>query len=217
MNHAPDDKPQPTWDIAYLFPPQGEWSEEEYLALNGNRPVELSDGRVEVLAVPTTSHQLLVAFFYGALLSFVNAHKLGTVLFAPLRVRLWSGKVREPDIVFVRAENAGRMGEDYWDGADLVMEVVSDDDEDRRRDLETKRREYARARIPEYWIIDPRERSVTVLRLARKRYVVHATAAPGEQATSFLLPGFAVEVREAFVRLVPGSGKRPSGKRRRPS
>jgi Uma2 family endonuclease len=43
------------------------------------------------------------------------------------------------------------------------MEVVSPDDPG--RDLETKRREYAQARIPEYWIIDPRTNEILVLTL----------------------------------------------------
>jgi Uma2 family endonuclease len=162
------DGTEPTWEVAHLFPAQGDWSEEEYLALPGNRLVECSDGVLEVLPVPTTSHQLLVAYLYGLLLAFATAGDRGTVLFAPLRVRLWRQKFREPDVVFMRKRHADRIGEDYWDGADLVMEVVSDDPEDRRRDLETKRREYARAGIPEYWIVDPREGRILVLRLGGK-------------------------------------------------
>ena len=51
----------PTWEIAHLFPAQGAWSEEEYLDLPGNRLVEFSNGFLEMLPVPTTSHQALVA------------------------------------------------------------------------------------------------------------------------------------------------------------
>jgi len=40
------DKPElehePTWDVAQLFPPQGYWSEAEYLALDTNHLVEFS-------------------------------------------------------------------------------------------------------------------------------------------------------------------------------
>lgn len=204
---------EPTWEIAYLFPVQGDWSEEEYLALPTNRLVEFSQGVLEVLPMPTTSHQLLVAYLYGLLLSFAGSRDLGTVLFAPLRVRLWRGKFREPDLVYVRKENAGRIGEDYWDGADLVMEVVSDDDEDRRRDLETKRREYARAGIPEYWIIDPREERILVLRLAGKRYVSHGEFGRRETATSHLLPGFGADVAEVFARCAPRA-RTPKARRR---
>ena len=210
--------PEPTWEVAYLFPAQGDWSEEEYLALRGNRLVELSVGVVEVLPVPTTSHQLLVAYLYGALLAFAGGRDLGTVLFAPLRVRLWRGKFREPDVVFMRKEHAGRIGEDFWDRADLIMEVVSDDEEDRRRDLETKRREYARAGIPEYWIIDPREERILVLRLAGRRYAVHGEFSRGTSASSHLLPGFSVDVNEALSRRAgaAAAGKGGRSPRRRP-
>jgi Uma2 family endonuclease len=203
-----DGDAQPTWAVAHLFPPQGEWNEEDYLALRGNRPVEFSDGVLEVLPVPTTSQQVLVAYLYGLLLTFTSGRDRGTVLFAPLRVRLWRGKFREPDVVFMLREHADRIREEFWDGADLAVEVVSDDEDDRRRDLETKRREYARAGIREYWLVDPREGRITVLRLAGKRYTVHGIFTPGMVASSHLLRGFTVDVREAFARAL--RKRRPS-------
>ena len=183
---------EPAWDIAQLFPNQGSWSEEEYLSLNGNRLVEFSHGVVEVLAMPTELHQAIVEFLAFALRTFVQASNLGTMRFAPLRVQLWPGKFREPDVVFMKRENDARRHNEFWEGADLVMEVVSDDD--RRRDLEIKRFEYARAMISEYWIVDPQTSEITVLTLSTDRYEVHGTFKKGQQATSKLLPGFSVEV-----------------------
>jgi hypothetical protein len=104
---------------------------------------------------------------------------------------------REPDVVFLLTENLGRMGEDYAEGADLVMEVMSDDD--RRRDIETKRFEYARAGIPEYWLVDPMLRRITVLRLEGDRYAVHSESKPGERAASALLAGFDLDVAAVFA------------------
>jgi Uma2 family endonuclease len=175
---------------------------EEYLGLDGNHPVEFSNGHLEVLPMPTTSHQVLVLYLYGLLLAFTTRHDLGAVLVAPLRVRLWRGKFREPDVVFMLKEHASRIGEDFWQGADLVMEVVSRDVDDRRRDLVTKRREYARAGILEYWIVDPREERITVLRLSGKHYVVHGEFPKETVALSYLLQGFTVDVSEAFARRV---------------
>jgi Uma2 family endonuclease len=197
----------PTWEIAHLFPAQGTWSEEEYLGLPGNRLVEFSNGYLEVLPMPTMSHQELVVYLYGLLHTFVSFHDLGKVLVAALRVQLWPGKFREPDVVFMLKRNFRRMGEEFWDRADLVMEVVSGGPEDRRRDLVIKRREYARARIPEYWIIDPQKGTITVLRLAGKRYTVHGAFGSGDQATSHLLPGFVVEVTAAFAEATTASPK----------
>ena len=197
MTSSSPDQAEPTWDAANLFPHQGAWSEEEYLDLDSNRLVEFSHGSLEIVPMPTQSHQLIMLYCYGVLLAHGQARRLGTVLVAPLRVQLWPGKFREPDVVFMAAEHAQRRGEQYWDGADLVMEVVSEDD--RRRDLETKRREYAQAGIPEYWIIDPERSRVVVLTLAGSRYRVHGEFTPGSRASSVLLPGLALEVSAVFA------------------
>lgn len=111
------DKPrlqhEPTWDVAQLFPAQGEWSEAEYLALDTNHLVEFSQGYVEFLPMPTLSHQLIVLFLYKALDLFVSAGSFGRVLVAAYKVRLWEGKFREPDVIFVKTENLSRMGEQF--------------------------------------------------------------------------------------------------------
>lgn len=187
-------KAEPAWDIAKLFPDQGYWSEEDYLELDTNHLVEFTDGFIEVLPMPKTSHQRIVQYLSNLLLAFVNAGELGTVLFVPLRIRLRRNKYREPDVVFMLAKHKARIHEEYWDGADLVMEVVSDDPESRERDLVKKRRAYAAAGISEYWIVDPKERQITVLKLSGKAYVVHGKFAAGQMAESALLKGFNVDV-----------------------
>jgi Uma2 family endonuclease len=189
---------EPTWDIARLYPTQGNWSESEYLALDTNRLVEFSHGFIEFLPMPTFLHQEILKFLFLALNSYVTAQNLGKVFFMGVRVRLWPGKFREPDVLFMRAAHAGRITDEYWDGADLVMEVVSSGDDDRRRDLKTKREEYAEARIPEYWIVDPELDQITVLTLEGQTYVFHGEFKGGEQATSKLLPGFTVDVTAAL-------------------
>ena len=40
---------EPAWDVALLFPTQGNWTEDDYLELDTNRLVEFSHGFVEVL------------------------------------------------------------------------------------------------------------------------------------------------------------------------
>ncbi len=192
----PDSTAEPTWEIAQLFPAQGHWSEEEYLALNTNHLIEYSHGQLEVLPMPTQSHQLLVIALFEFLRNFVRSRQLGTVLLAPMRVQLWQGKYREPDILFMRTEHDDRRSDQFWQGADLVMEVVSPDDP--RRDLVAKRREYARAGIPEYWIVDPTQRSITVLTLNEQTYALHGEFDEGAVATSVSLDGFTVSVDAVF-------------------
>jgi Uma2 family endonuclease len=188
----------PTWEIAEFFPRQGEWTEEDYLALDAGRLIELAEGRLEVLPMPTLVHQLVVAFLYGRLEAFVTARRAGKVLFAPLPVRLTRGKFREPDIVYLSRPRL-RRSRDYPTGADLVMEVVSDDEESRSRDLVVKRKEYAKARIPEYWIVDPQRPRIVVLTLRGQAYREAGVYGAGANALSVLLDGFTVEVDAVFA------------------
>ena len=190
---------QPAWEVAYLFPSQGEWSEDEFLALHTNRLVELSDGRLEVLPMPTEQHQTILLFLYEVVRQFVEPRKLGKVLVAPLRVRLWKGKIREPDLIFMLAANKHRRSNKVWNGADLVMEVVSPDPKDRRRDFDEKLVDYAAAGIREYWIVDAERRVVAVHTLNGPRYEQHGEFQPSQQASSVLLDGFTIDVAALFA------------------
>ena len=198
-------QPEPAWDVSRIFPPQGQWNEEDYLNLPGNRLVELDQGRIEVLEIPSELHQSLVMFLYEVLVTYVRDHQLGKVLVAPLPVKLWDGKMREPDVMFMHREHYAQRHENYWRGADLVMEVVSPND--RNRDKIFKRQEYARAGIPEYWLVDPSERTVTVLHLPShsQEYRVDGFYALGEEARSPTLAGFEVGLNALFADLDDGA------------
>ncbi len=100
-----DQKAEPTWDVAQLFPAQGFWSEADYLALDTNHLVEFSHGFVEFLPMPTLTHQLIVLLLYDALKAFTSTAQLGRVVVAAYKVKLWEEKYREPDVIFVRTEN----------------------------------------------------------------------------------------------------------------
>ncbi len=185
----------PVWRIATLFPFQGAWSEQEYLALETNRRVEFDNGSVEVHDVPTDQHQAIISYLIVTLRAL--AKQIGGVERpAGLRLRLWEQKYREPDIVFLRDRNSNLRHENYWEGADLAIEIVSASLEDRERDLVTKRIEYAQAGIHEYWIVDPQQESVTVLHLAGDVYTERGVFVRGDVVTSSLFSELSLPVSE---------------------
>jgi Uma2 family endonuclease len=190
---------EPIWKIAELFPEQGSWTEEEYMRLPGNRLIEFSDGMVEILPMPNQRHQKIVGFLYMLLLSFIMARQLGDVLVAPFKIRLCPGKNREPDVMFMFAANGHRRFEDYWERADLVMEVVSPDDPN--RDIVKKKEEYAKAGIPEYWLVNPINETITVFVLEQSPnlYQEAGVYSKGDVAVSRLLEGFTVDVTAVFA------------------
>jgi Uma2 family endonuclease len=88
------------------------------------------------------------------------------------------------------------MQELYTSHVDLAIEVVSESS--RENDYQIKRGEYAVSRFPEYWIIDPQSRIVTVLHLDNDSYTELGRYHPGDRAASIELPGFELDVTAVF-------------------
>ena len=192
----------PTWEMAAQLPYQGEWTEADYLRREFEGRVEFDTGVLEFLPMPSILHQEVTAAIYRNVYQFAAERNLGKVLFAPVRVRTVNLpdelKHREPDVCFLRRGRFDRERENFWETADLVVEVVSEDDPD--RDWVVKRREYAAAGIPEYWIADPRDRTLTVFALpdGATEYRRAGRYGAGETAASVLLDGLAVDVAACF-------------------
>jgi Uma2 family endonuclease len=176
-----------------LLPLQGLWTVEQYLKLTDqtNHLIEFTDGEIEVLPMPTRNHQIMLLFLYELLKTFLTPRG-GKVLVAPLRMLVRPDKFREPDILLLCDANDRRNQNAYWLGADLVVEIVSPDRPE--RDTEEKPLDYAEASIPEYWIVNPLDETITVLKLEGGAYTEHGISRRGETASSKLLEGFAVQV-----------------------
>ncbi len=180
-----------------LLPGQGHWSEEEYLVLTDHRTrlVEFTDGFLEALPMPTDKHQAILGFLYTVFLGFI-VQQSGKVRFSPLRLRIRPGKFREPDLLVLRTAADKRWQNRYWLGADVALEVVSEDKPE--RDLVDKRGDYAEGKVPEYWIVNPQTETITVLRLSGDAYEEAGVYRRGETAASVLLEGFSVDVSAVF-------------------
>ncbi len=189
----------PEWKdlLEELLPPQGAWTEEQYLVLTDykSRLVEFTDGYLEVLPMPTDRHQSILQYLFLAFLGFVEPRG-GKVHFSPLRLRIRARKFREPDLLLLQSTTDARRQNRFWLGADLALEVVNEDKPE--RDLIDKRFDYAECRVPEYWIVNPQTEAITVLRLVGDAYVVAGTYGRGQTAASVLLAGFSANVNAVF-------------------
>lgn len=181
-----------------LTPLQGLWTVEQYLALTDHTRylVEFTQGYLEVLPMPTQQHQMILAYLYRAFYAFLQPLG-GLVLFAALRLQIRPDKYREPDLLVLRHAGDPRAQNRFWLGADLVVEIVSEDDPE--RDTVDKVGDYAEAGIPEYWIVNPLDDSITILMLRDGSYVPHGVFGRGQYATSDLLAGFALAVDDVFA------------------
>jgi Uma2 family endonuclease len=189
---------EPVWALATRFPSQGRWSEEDYLAFETEHPrIELIDGFLEVLPLGTNRHQAALEAILLLLKAYGRPTR-GVARVAGGRLRLRPGLIREPDVMYLAGDRRGHITEEFWTHADLVVDVLSPGATNEVRDRVTKRREYAEAKIPEYWIVDPEAQRITVLTLATDGYEERATLSRGEVLRAATLPGLTVDVGEIF-------------------
>lgn len=138
---------------------------------DGNK-YELVRGELFVTPAPSDQHETIAAKLHAILGPYVQAHGLGHV-YRPRAVMRYRGSEVEPDLM-VRREHPRRKGNDQdWNSAPvpiLVVQIASP--YTKKRDRNQKRQLYLDAGIAEYWIVDPEERELCVIRRDRPDVVV---------------------------------------------
>lgn len=193
----PSQAGEPAWEIAHLFPLQGDWTEAAFLCHELSERFDLAHGRLELRPMPTLLHQLLVLYLLNRLNEWAGPRGRGVALPSPLPVRIPDHGLRHPDVLLVRSAHVVGFKRPL-DGADLAVEVVSEGAENRARDEQIKPREYALAGIPEYWIVDPEQRIIQRLVLSAGDYTIADVLREGDTLTSPLLPDFTLSVIDLF-------------------
>jgi Uma2 family endonuclease len=180
-------------------PDQGQWTYEDWLRLpdDGFR-YEVLNGELFMERPPNILHQRFSNRLVVRMSSHVMTNGLGEVFQAPTGVRLPGQPVPiQPDILFVSRERKSIIGKDYVEGApDLVVEILSPSNWP--FDRNEKFQAYRGAGVREYWIVDPRARTVEVFVLEDGSYALTAKCGPGETVRSGVLAGFEMAVNEIF-------------------
>jgi len=176
--------------------PKLTYEEFRQLPDDGKR-YELVRGEVHMIPPSTTRRQFIVQNLAGSLWPQVKKNNLGEVFRAPLDVRLSRDTAFQPDLIFISNARAGIILEDWIAGApDLVVEVLSPSTA--AYDRATKLLIYAEAGVPNVWLIDSQAKTVEVLRLQGKKYLVDATLAGDQVLISDLFPGWQLPLRDLF-------------------
>jgi Uma2 family endonuclease len=179
-------------------PPNKVWTYDDLLKLpeDGTR-YEIIDGELVIMSSPSVTHQRVLQRLYLAFHAQVQQRGQGEVFLAPLDVIMSPTRVVEPDLIIVRPNNRGILKTRIEGIPDLLVEILSPSNH--KHDIVTKRRLYARARVPEYWIVDPEAQTIEVLALVDGglTFRQHGWSAPGDIATSATFE-IAVNVDELF-------------------
>lgn len=175
------------------------WDDLDALPDDGLRH-ELIDGAFVMTPAPGLPHQRVVTAVVLALADKLRGTGL-EVLSGPYDVALPNPltglDVLEPDVLVARTPDLGERG--ITVAPALVVEVRSPSTA--RRDQGRKREIYENAGVASYWLIDPREPSLTVLELRGGRYEV-AGQAVGDQWLEVTSP---IRLRLNPAHLVRGS------------
>ncbi len=160
--------------------------------------LELIDGEVFVVPSPNEGHQTSSVVLTGVFYNQIMVPGRGRVYHAPFDVYLGSGRLVQPDLFVVLPGDPVSVRPDGAHGRpSLVVEIVSPTS--RSHDLRRKRALYADAGIPEYWLIDPPLRSVTVLtHPAHGDYRTERVYNDGEVVHSATIPWVEIAVADLF-------------------
>jgi Uma2 family endonuclease len=158
---------------------------------------ELIHGEVHFTPAPTTRHQFVLRNLTGSLLQYLAKNPLGELAFAPLDVLLGDDTALQPDLIFVSNARARIIREAFIEGApDLVVEILSTSTA--AHDRATKLPVYAQSGVAEVWLIDSQAKTVEVLKLQGKKYLVDATQAGDQVLASNLFPDWQLPLTDLF-------------------
>ncbi|MDE6913104.1 MAG: Uma2 family endonuclease [Lachnospiraceae bacterium] len=144
------------------LPQEKNYTIEDIYALPEGQRAELIDGRIYMMVPPSTKHQQLVSEFTITIGSYIRSKGGNCSVFpAPFAVFLNEDDRNyvEPDISVICNKN--KLDERGCNGApDWIIEITSPSNTE--NDYNIKLFKYRTAGVREYWIVNPRTKTVTV-------------------------------------------------------
>jgi Uma2 family endonuclease len=138
--------------------PSWNYARWEQLPSDGNR-YEVIDGVLYMTTAPSFFHQWVVQRLVRLVGIPAEDRGLAYCSIAPIGLLMPGCEPVQPDFLLVRQSNAGIIADRRIRGVpDLIVEVLSPSNPE--QDTEIKRGAYARAGLPEYWIVRPQTRDI---------------------------------------------------------
>ncbi|MBL8146570.1 MAG: Uma2 family endonuclease [Anaerolineae bacterium] len=179
---------------------QGDWTAADWERLpdDGNR-YEIIEGVLYVSTAPSYFHQWIVLALYEQFGIPARNAGLGYSMVAPIGVFMEGAAPVQPDFLLIRAENAHIIRDRRIYGVpDLIIEVMSPGSA--AYDEGVKLEAYAAAGVPEYAVVNPAERSVTVYQLqGAGQFTEGHTLREQENLAFAALPGLSTPVESLYA------------------
>ncbi len=164
---------------------------EEFFDLGETRErYELIDGVVVMSPSPTPRHQEVLQLLQEQAGAWRRAHK-GSRVIPDVDIRLGGGLVYRPDLAIFAPGRLKTTPERLDLPPDLVVEVLSPSS--KATDMITKRGDYERFGVGEYWVIDPENGRARVW--SRQGSQLVERPVDGQSLAASSLDGFVFELR----------------------
>lgn len=160
---------------------------------------ELINGQLVRKQSPSIQHQRISRKIGGVLDNYAIQTQSGEMFYAPLDVVLDDNNAYHPDIFFIKKERSFLLDtkEQVVIGApDLVIEILSKSTA--VYDKGFKKGNYERNGVREYWLIEPKNKSVEVYALTQQRYELMAYQEETGVVSSIILEGFVLDLEQIF-------------------
>ena len=184
-------------EVSEALPEYERYTYADYCAWGDEKRWELLDGVPYALSAPSQAHQEISGSLHNQIYNYLKG-KSCKVFAAPFDVRLnadaGDDTIVQPDLLVV-CDQAKLDGKCCVGAPDMVIEILSPSTVLRDRVL--KSRQYLRAGIREYWIVDPDVRMVTVHVLQNGEYVAHPYSS-AEAIPVSVLEGCVIDLLEVF-------------------
>jgi Uma2 family endonuclease len=163
--------------------------------------LELIDGELFVTPSPSPMHQDISGNLYTLFRNVVFESGRGRAYYAPLDVRLDENTVVQPDLIIILSDRSPVLTTARVEGVpSLAVEIISPSTS--AYDRVTKRDVYARSSVPEYWLVDPDAKTVTIFSDPQDvRYQTEQTVS--DVAISATIPELSADLKALFAP-VPG-------------
>ena len=177
----------------------------DYIKWKFEERVELLRGKIFNMSAPNAAHQRISSRLHIAIGVFLNG-KPCEVFSAPFDVRIPRKTIEDKDIITVfqpdlcvicdpsKIDDRGCLG-----APDIVIEILSP--ANNKKEQKYKYEIYEEAGVKEYWIIDPREKSVQINLLTNGKLIAHGYLFEEDKITSELLPGFTLDLGVLFDKI----------------
>ena len=166
---------------------------EEYLDLeeDGFR-YDMINGVLQMSPSPEFEHSKRANRFNFQILQFLEKNPIGEVVFECDVLLPDGGDVVRPDISVILKENMNKVKMHIHGAPDIVAEVLSPST--KNRDLGVKADRYLNCGVKEYWIVDPKEKSISVWRNENRVWKKET----GNVLQSYVLPGLKILSKDIF-------------------